>query len=194
MEVNAYISCVAIALLIILCIQSLDLIRAYRYRRVNLVARNRFRLFAIRDQFVRLVATGDLEEKDEVYRYFVSFLNILIRNTQQINFRIFIRAIRIATDEKLADESNFEKILKSVKQKNNPEVIKAVEELPLAVLAILWDNSLSVRLIMRLKKKMNNTFLYNHKQQVKPLILKYTKAYDLYETYEGMATASRAAA
>jgi len=116
-----------------------------------LTSKNRYRLFEVRDHFVRLVAAGDLEEKDEIYIYFVEMLNVLIRNTQRIHLRTLWKAIQQLTDERFVkDRERYQAIIRRLAASKNPKVKVVVPMYFHAISCILWDNSPPLRIIVRI--------------------------------------------
>lgn len=115
----------------------------YYYLHNSLVDKNRYRLFAVRDQFVRLVITKHLNEDDDIYTFFIAVINTLIRNTQKIQLlTLFIYAVRRSF---VQDEKTFDTFIEKVKTCGDKEIMAAVSSLIVSITLIFLDNSLIFR-------------------------------------------------
>lgn len=173
-----------LGLIILIVIELYYLFGSYLHKRENLITKNRFRLFAVRDRFVYLVASSKLEEDQIVYRFFVSFINVLISETHIINLRLFLKVFGRITEKKLEKEQNvLNKALEEASQKGNKEIVDAILDFWKSLLEILVDNSPPLRAVLWLRgwiKKIS--FLQEDQQQkIKPYITHSVKSYSLYE-------------
>jgi len=177
---------IIIGSLIIIVTELLYLRKSYFHKYENLVTRNRFRLFAIRDRFVRLVATGDLDEDDVIYKFFVSFINCLILDTQVIQLRVFIEALKEVTEKKIImREEAIGLVFDKVSKENNEQVIDAVNEFWGVLVKILVDNSTTLRTILWIRIKFREMDILTEKRKkIKPVLEKYSEDFSLHENID----------
>lgn len=136
------------------------------------VTRNRFRIFEVRDRFIRLAASKDLKTDDDTYLFFMDYLNFLINNTQQIHMLGIIKGIKHLKKNDLKGQvENIDKIVKEVNENKNEKVEEAVAEFFSAILTILWENSLFVKLFVYSKKILGGPRI--KKLGEKPEVLMY---------------------
>jgi hypothetical protein len=139
-----------ISLLLVLAAVAL-LVRAYT---LHLVARHaklaeKYKLFAARDAFIRLVAEEKLQEDDPVFQVFYKASNFLVQNTEEINLGAFVAALEEARRKGVdpAVEAFMERIHDAARK--NPDVKGAVDAFYKAIQDILFRNSWVLRLLLR---------------------------------------------
>lgn len=130
---------------LVLFLAAFNVYLAFLYKRVCL-EKNRYQLYAVRDTFVRLVAEGHLEEKDEVFQHYYHAVNSLIPQTKHITLRTFLKGLK-RIDPKVREAHN--KMMEKVEQKND-EVKKAVMTFYETIVRILCSNSLVLKVSIAL--------------------------------------------
>ena len=103
----------------------------------------RYPIFAVRDEFVRLKVMGAFDTDPELYDYYVGVCNGLIRNTRKVDLRLLLTAVA-----KLTPES--EKKARSLQErtaKAPAEVGTAVGHLFECTVRLLCENSTLVRFL-----------------------------------------------
>jgi hypothetical protein len=123
--------------------------KLYKIKKINTLTRNRFSLFAMRDQFVHLVASGDLKEDDIIYKFFVSYINLLIRGSKKLTVKNMIIAITKASQQKETGvDITVEYVIDRVAKTKNPKIKDAVSDLFKTIAFIVYENSPVLQLII----------------------------------------------
>lgn len=111
----------------------------------------KYKLYRVRDNLIYLVATNKIQESDLVFQQFYKAVNCFIDANDRINHGSFIAAAEKARSKGLdpAEERNFREI-RTALRKMGPEVNEAANAFYVTILGILIENSLLLRLIVKL--------------------------------------------
>ncbi len=125
------------------------LIARWRLRRTDRKIRA-YRLYAVRDEFVRLVAEDRLSEDDMIFATFYAATNRLVKNVDQLNLSALVASIeadrRTGTD--LAERRKLTELRNRIRRLGDPEVEEAVTSYYKAVARIIYENSLVIRVLV----------------------------------------------
>jgi hypothetical protein len=110
----------------------------------------KYKLYAVRDRLIYLVATGMIQEDDHVFQRFYKAVNCYIEGTERINLVNFVAAAERARSKGIdpAEERNF-RDLQIALRKKSPEVNEVANSFYFTILAILMENSLLLRVIWK---------------------------------------------
>ena len=110
----------------------------------------KYKLYAVRDQLIYLIATNQIREDDFVFQRFYKAVNYFIETTNHINLGTFIAAIDSARSKGIdpAEENNW-KAIRADLRKRSPEVNAVANSFYAAMLEILIENSFPLHLIMK---------------------------------------------
>jgi hypothetical protein len=115
----------------------------------------KYRLYKVRDDLVYLVAEEKLAEEDELFQLFYGFTNHLIKTTKKtLSLKTIVEGVSTAS-ENPAEERRLERVLANLKDKDS-EVVQTVDSLFLAVIEILLENSLTLRVLNRSRSLFTN--------------------------------------
>jgi len=123
-----------------------------RAMRVHINKAQAYRLFAVRDQLIYLVATGKLREQDVVFQIFYKAINYFVNETKNVTFRSFIDSMEAGRRKGLdpATEKNRAKLWRALRSAD-PEVRAAVEQFADAMTLIMVENSALLRFLVAYK-------------------------------------------
>ena len=102
----------------------------------------RYRLFAVRDQLILLVAEGKLEERDPLFQFLYRSTNLLIRLAKPLTLGVFIKAWR---QSPAVDEEAIEKFVADLNERSEEVRTSGIHFFD-TVGSILFDVSLTVRI------------------------------------------------
>lgn len=117
--------------------------RAFILRRERIAAQS-YRLFAVRDELVRLRIDGDFDAHEDLYHYYSKGCNALIIDTERLTLSEVLRVIRDLTPQR---EGEVRKLLKRLESAPEP-VRRTVGKLYDAMGNILVANSLLLKLVL----------------------------------------------
>jgi hypothetical protein len=103
---------------------------------------HRFRLYAVRDRLIWLVATGKLTESSQVFRAFYSGVNASISATDRLTIASLIQASQAARSALQREKQD--RLLNAI-DRSDPEVRRAIDEFARVMMEIIWANSLLLR-------------------------------------------------
>ena len=103
----------------------------------------KYPLFAARDEFIRLRLDGHFDKDPDLFNHYCKLCNILIVNSQGLNFWLFVKALPSVT----TDTTHLKDLQERVK-KSSVEVRRADDLLWKSVLDILYQNSTFLRFIL----------------------------------------------
>lgn len=110
----------------------------------------KYKLFAVRDELVRLRIEGAFDSDPELYDYYCcGMCNTLIRHTKELTLQSFVSALREVTPQDMARVQEFGKRLKRM----SPEVRDCIDGLYKVAMRILVENSTTLRTLLWLKAK-----------------------------------------
>ena len=109
--------------------------------------RHKYRLYAVRDKLIYLVASGALDERHILFRVFYMATNRCIQEVKELTLISFARASLVAKTElqKQANEKVFEEI-----EAANEETKRAVNDFFVAMMEIAIANNWLLVLIIKL--------------------------------------------
>lgn len=121
-----------------------------RFRLIKNVRRDhlRYKLFAVRDQLIRLVAQKELAEDDFTFQEFYSMVNISIKHIDAFTLREITRVAR-QHRHTLEQEENFDKLIDELDHKTG-DVKLVVNRFFLTMIEILIAKSIFLRILRRL--------------------------------------------
>ena len=138
----------AMVIIILLCS------RAYsdRAMRKHASTAQRYKFYRVRDDLVYLVATEKLKEDDLIFRTFYEAANYYIGAIDTLTLSRFVTAMVEARKKGLdpADKKKVEEILTALHSKDK-EVVDAVTVFFRAVISILVENSLMLRVFLKFR-------------------------------------------
>lgn len=110
----------------------------------------KYKLYAVRDNLIYLVATNKLKEDDFVFQRFYKAVNYFIDANDKINLHHFVSAAEKARRKGIdpAEEKNFREIHSALKTMG-PEVNEVANQFYSAMLEILIENSFLLRVVMK---------------------------------------------
>lgn len=109
----------------------------------------KYKLFAVRDQLVRLRIEGEFDADPELYDYYCNMCNTLIRHTKELTLQSFVSALRECTPQDMARAEELRGRLKAT----SLEVRDCIDGLYNAAMNILVENSTLLRTLLRLRAK-----------------------------------------
>ncbi len=128
-----------------------SLYKAYSWRRDykrQRVADNKFRLYAVRDQLIGLVAEGKVTENDSIFTLFYRATNDIVRH--QHKFTLYALVKRAMKDDAAKTQSrDFIKALDGKLAERDPALRTAVSNFYRAMLYIVVSNSLTLKFLLR---------------------------------------------
>ncbi len=107
---------------------------------------NRYMFFKVRDDLVMLVAEGYLKENEFLFQTYYKMTNRIINNTHRFTFKSIVQSLT-KIDEKMAKNSDFDRMEKELKEKDQ-EVKKVILEFYQTFFTVLYRNSFFIRLIV----------------------------------------------
>lgn len=118
-------------------------VRGWRQQRTKAL---KYKLYAVRDELIYLVASGALKESDPIFQFFYKACNVLIQETERITLRNIVTALRESQKRGL-DPSSDRRISPLVRELHGKgsEVQRAVIGFYSAVLDILTAKSVLLR-------------------------------------------------
>lgn len=103
----------------------------------------RYPIFAVRDEFVRLKVMGAFDADPELYDFYINVCNGLIQNTRKVDLRLLLSAVA-----KLTPESQKKaRFWQQKTEKAPPQVGVAVGHLYVCTVHLLRENSTLVRFL-----------------------------------------------
>lgn len=145
------ISSADIALLVVVAL----ILAVSRFLALRIVRRHKskslkYRLFKVRDDLIYAVASGRLNEDDEVFRYFYEVTNFYLGHTHRINLTIFVRAIEEARRRgiDLSERQRIDSLMRALEQRD-ATVQATAKEFFRAMNEILYENSFLLRILLR---------------------------------------------
>ncbi len=145
----------AVSLVTLLCVISIYKAFALRSQCIRQrVAENKFRLYAVRDQLIGLIADERVEENDDIFRLYYQATNDIVR--RQHKFTMFA-LIKRAMDERAAkiQSAKFIEELSEELSKRDPALRDAVLNFYRALLDIVIANSVTLRFFLRFHDYVN---------------------------------------
>jgi hypothetical protein len=121
----------------------------YRGLKRERAVSQKYLLYAVRDEFVLLVANGRLPEDGFLFQRFYKAVNYLIAETNtRISLRNFINGLEMLEEKGLDPASPIERTVQEVKKIGDPQVTKAVVNFFVVTRTIILENSLAARLTL----------------------------------------------
>jgi hypothetical protein len=145
-----------------------------RWLRHHSAEAKKYRLFAVRDALVRLVAEGKISEDSPAFRKLYEGANVLVNKTGALTLPTFLIALKRARERGL-DPTDIE-IQQEIDR--NSDLLRVVEMFYGAILSLLLENSLALRVLIKCKR-----FLPNRKGGHKHLPPTQRQAYEFYRDY-----------
>lgn len=142
----------------------------------------KYRLFAVRDTFVYLVAIGKLSEDDFLFQAMYKAVNMLLDRTKELSLGTFLAATREMQEKGLdpAASAEFDRILTDLRTRDDPEVTQAVSDFFNSIRAIILENSLILRSIKNIDDSLSSPPWIRRMAQLLPT---FTAAYQLSRRY-----------
>ena len=121
------------------------------YRRERL-KHQRYRLFAVRDEWAYLVPSGVIQSNDPFFRYYFDLITGVLQATDQLTLRRLVDAFEKAECKGLTPE--YEELKRKMEElaRRSPAALNVMEHFYQAVFTIIWENSLAPRMVVRLHK------------------------------------------
>jgi len=117
--------------------------------------KSRYKLYAFRDDLIYLAATHKIDQNSQLFRTFYEVSNLFILNVKQLKLSNIIKA-SLKTKETL--EYNMSaKVLIEQLQRSEPEVQERVNTFFKAMVEILLDNSLWLKLLVWILRTAHST-------------------------------------
>ncbi len=138
----------------------------------------RYRLFALRDKLILLVAEGKIKEEDSVFQFLYTGLNKIIPHAKPLSLRRFVGAIRASA---LVEEKEFEKDILGAINHKDPAVREVAAELFNTLADILITQSFSVRVSVAVGLA-GYKFTTRLRRALSHLFRTEGEAYELYKT------------
>lgn len=153
----------------------------YRSKQVE----NKYFLYEVRDDLIRLAITGKLDEKEFLFKEMYPVMNNLINGINSFRFKHILAAIR-TQESKVMDDSFVRKFNAEIAGKP-PEVIKVFNDFFQAIIYIIYRNSLLFRILFSLSR----TFVFLGKCMNTPryafgILNNQFRAYRYSNFYKGM--------
>ena len=147
--IDTFSSFLAAASFLALCIAIFKLYSWNKSYRAWRLTRNKFRLFAVRDQFIFLVAEGKLAEDGWLFQTFYNSINAIVSEQHRFTFRQLLKVMRSEANN--AQSKDFvAELSKRLDGYSYPEPRRAVGAFYMAMFEIVIENSLTLRLARRL--------------------------------------------
>ena len=115
------------------------------YRRERL-KHQRYRLFAVRDEWVYLIPSGVIQRNDPLFQSYFGLITAMLRATNELTLRQFVRALE---NELTPEHEELQRQMTELARRS-PDALKVMEHFYQAVYAILLENSLTLRVVIRL--------------------------------------------
>jgi hypothetical protein len=144
---------------------------AVRYFREQRALILKYRYFALRDEFVFLVAAGQINEDDAIFRQFYGAANFLVNRHKSLDFDKFVESMKEAS-EKGIDPAEDEL------PKRNSEVQKAVAHFFQAVIETIVENSFLIRLTIKYPRFLRLALAARRWVNEVPSVIKVYKRYE----------------
>ena len=141
-------------------------------------SKQKYRLFAVRDKLLYLVANGSLPETSMVFKVFYRAMNVYIAELESVTLVSFIRASLAAKTE--IEKQNRER-LRDALMRLSPEVHGVIDEFFHAVMDALRYNSPMLSLVLILAKHCSHLFC-----MIRKLRRFSVPVYDTYRYYENI--------
>jgi hypothetical protein len=139
-------------------------------------SRHKYRLFAVRDKFLYLAATGVLPQTGMVFKVFYRAMNAYISELESVTIVSFFHAsVALRTE---LEKENKDRLQQSL-QRTDPEVQATITEFLNVVMAALRYNSPMLNLILMFAHHCAGLFVYIGKLRHFEL-----PVYDTYRYYE----------
>ncbi|MCH8994265.1 MAG: hypothetical protein IH959_04775 [Chloroflexi bacterium] len=145
----------------------------------------KYRLYEVRDNLIYLTVIGKLNESDFVFQEFYGATNHFINYSERINLDSLIRAARAAREKGL-DPAEKDKLdrLRAALQSCDEDVRKVANSFYLALLEIMIENSLPLRMIDRRNAKPTTFRIIAQSMDPRP---NSRAAYQFYSDYSAAA-------
>ena len=109
---------------------------------------NRYKFFAIRDELIRLVATGKLKEDEFLFAFFYQTINGIITHTHLVNLTTLVRS-QLELAESPVRKQLVERMISEI-EKKDAEIKKVVDNFYYAMAITLHKNSLLLQILVAL--------------------------------------------
>ena len=118
------------------------------YRRERL-KHQRYRLFAVRDEWAYLVPSRIIQSNDPLFKDYFNFITAMLQATNQLTLRQLVNAF-----EKAELTPEYEELKRQMEElaRRSPAALNVMEHFYQAVFTIIWENSLTLRIVVRLHK------------------------------------------
>jgi uncharacterized alpha/beta hydrolase family protein len=138
----------------------------------------KYKLFAVRDQFLYLAATGVINENSMVFKVFYRAMNTYITEIESVTIVSFMRA-SVAVKTQLEKE-NKERLIESLRR-SDPQVQATIDHFFQTVMDALRYNSPMLSLILAVARHCATLFSLLRKLPRVPV-----KIYETYRYYESL--------
>lgn len=149
------------------------------YRQAQL-EKNRYRLYKNRDKLIRLVAEEKISEDNILFQSFYRAITIMLKYTRSFTLEKFIKAAKEAEKDISPEDQKRIDALRTELRNAHPDVREAVTEFFYTSLQIMIDNSILLKLLLKLAKRLNVSKYTNH------LPRSQRQPYDTYTDYENI--------
>jgi hypothetical protein len=146
----------------------------------NHESKQKYRLFAVRDEFLLLAATNVISEKDLVFKVFYRAMNTYIKELDSVTIVSYMRASTAVKTE--LEKENHKRLSESL-QRADPEVQAVVNEFFHVVLDALRYNSPMLNILLALAHHCTRLWALMHK-----LPRVHLPIYETYRYYETTRT------
>lgn len=119
----------------------------YIQYRTSRLKKNQYALYKLRDDLIYLVAGGYLEEDSRIFRHFYGWMNSWIDSVQDLDFMLLFKVLR-DTRKDVEQRKQVEQLKQAVSH-SDPRVQNTVDQVFTTVLAIMVDNSFTLRFLVR---------------------------------------------
>jgi hypothetical protein len=144
--------------------------------RKHMAAARKYRLFAVRDDLLMLVAEGKLSEDSRAFKRYYESINFLVNNTNYLTLGTLISAL-MAAKKKGLDPSDEDVEIKRELERNR-DLAKWLMSFYRELMAIIRDNSLFLRTLL-----LCRGFLPKRKEPPSHLPAVQRKAWEFYRDY-----------
>jgi len=108
-----------------------------------------YKLYAVRDRFIQLVAQGELKEDSAVFKSFYAAINAILGQGEQYNVRHMIAIVKQISKGLTEDDIEGLRQLRREVETARPHVRSAVGSYFAATFELLMANSLALKVILR---------------------------------------------
>ena len=141
--------------------------------------KSRYKLYAFRDDLIYLAATHKIEQDSQLFRTFYEISNVFILNIKELKISNIIKA-SLKTKETLEHKMSVEVLIEQL-QRSDPEVQERFIKFFKAMVEILLDNSLWLKLLVWTLRTARNTA--RRLDRLSGASTRFSKQKEIYEAY-----------